>query len=145
MANNFAKLVNISNLRFQIGELSKMTGVSTRQLRYWEQKKFIAANERDADQEARVFDFRMYIKVSLIKHYLDEGYKLTAANKKSSTTIDDALWFHTFFRNSFQGLEMIDGKRAVNLGFFDQAQNKVLYGFNEGDKIKYEIRDAPKK
>lgn len=145
MANNFASLVNISNLRFQIGELSKMTGVSTRQLRYWEQKKFIAANERDADQEARVFDFRMYIKVSLIKHYLDEGYRLAAANEKSSMTIKDAVWFHNFFRNSFQGLEMVDGKRAVNLGFFDETQNKILYGFNEDGKIRYEIRDAPQK
>ncbi|WP_137597096.1 MerR family transcriptional regulator [Paucilactobacillus kaifaensis] len=142
MANKIPNIVDISKLRFQIGELSKMTGVSTRQLRYWEQKKFIAANDRDADQEARVFDFRMYIKVTLIKRYLDEGYKLSVANEKSGATIKDALWFHNFFRNSFQGLETIDGKRAVNLGYFDQAQGKVLYGFNEDGKIRYEIRDA---
>lgn len=145
MNNNLVDLVNIPNLRFQIGELSKMTGVSTRQLRYWEQKEFISANQREADQDARVFSFRMYIKVALIKHYLDEGYKLGVANEKSKATIDDAEWFHHFFADSFNGIEMVDGKRSVNLGFFDQEKSQVLYGFNEDGQVSYRVKPVAKK
>ena len=145
MVNNLSDLVNLTNLRFKIGELSKMAGVSTRQLRYWEQKKFISANEREADQDARVFSFRMYIKVLLIKHYLDEGYKLAAANEKSKDVIEDELWLHRFFEDSFKGIELIDGKRAVNLGFFDQENRQTLYGFNEGGKISYAVKPLPEK
>lgn len=144
MANMRPNMIDLSQLRFQIGELSKMAGVSTRQLRYWEKKEFISANERGGDQEARVFGFKVYIKVSLIKRYLDEGYTLAAANEKSKSTIDDAIWFHHFFDQSFRGIETIDGKRAINLGFFDQAQNQILYGFNEDGHITYEVRPVPK-
>ncbi len=38
--------------------------------------------------------------------------------KKSKDVIEDELWLHRFFEDSFKGIELIDGKRAVNLGFF---------------------------
>ncbi|KRM12988.1 MerR family transcriptional regulator [Paucilactobacillus suebicus] len=140
--NKIANMIDTSLLRFKIGELSKMTGVSTRQLRYWEKKEFISAMDRVDDHDARVFGFKSYIKVALIKRLLDEGYTLTAANEKSKSLIKDSKWFHEFVRKSFCGVEKINGERAVNMGYFDDDHTKVLYGFNDESGVHYEVRDA---
>ena len=39
--------------QFRIGELATMTGVSTRQLRYWESKGIISSLEREGEQDVR--------------------------------------------------------------------------------------------
>lgn len=137
------RVLDLSKLQFKIGELSRMTGVSTRQLRYWEKKAFIAAKQRQEEQDARVFGFDAYVKVSLVKHLMDEGYTLSAANDKSKTLIEDAKWAHHFARQAFHGIENVNGRRRLNLGFIDDAHEQVLYGVtNDEGKIHYEIHPA---
>ena len=70
-------------LVFRIGELSSMTGVSARQLRYWEKKELIASREREDGQQARVYTFKTFIKVSMMKYFLDAGYTLAGAAKQA--------------------------------------------------------------
>ena len=66
------KLKMGDNLRIGIGDMSKMTGVSSRQLRYWEQKGYIKAmNEEEGG--ARKYGLGSMYKIFAIKHFLDEG------------------------------------------------------------------------
>ena len=70
------------NLRIGIGDMSKMTGVSSRQLRYWEQKGYIKAmNEEEG--VARKYGLGSMYKIFAIKHFLDEGYTLAKAVEKA--------------------------------------------------------------
>lgn len=139
------QLVDLKRMQFKIGELSKMTDVSTRQLRYWEKKEFIHSLQREDDNDARVFGFKAYIKVRLIKTYLDEGYTLGAANDKSKSTIMDAKWFHDFVNGAVKGITDIDGKRAVNLGYLDEEHTQILYGFNDERGVHYQVHDVDEK
>lgn len=43
------KKPTFENMRFRIGELARMTGVSTRQLRYWEKQGYVLAIDRGGD------------------------------------------------------------------------------------------------
>lgn len=70
--------------QFRIGELATMTGVSTRQLRYWESKGIISSLEREGEQDARVYNYTAYVTVAVIKEFLDEGYTLKGAVKKQT-------------------------------------------------------------
>lgn len=137
------RVLDLNQLQFKIGELSRMTGVSTRQLRYWEKKEFIAAKQREEEQDARVFGFDAYVKVSIIKHLLDEGYTLKAADDKSKALIADAKWAHHFMRESFDRIEHVDGKRRMNLGYLDDRHQQILYGVTDDEgRVHYEIHDV---
>jgi len=63
-----------------IGEVSEITGVAPRQLRYWEDKGIIEPVEPGAG--VRRYDYPTVKKVLLIKELLDEGYTLSAAARR---------------------------------------------------------------
>ncbi|WP_054700709.1 MerR family DNA-binding transcriptional regulator [Secundilactobacillus odoratitofui] len=46
LEHRIPNLINFEKLVFRIGELSRMTEVSSRQLRYWEQRGYIQAMAR---------------------------------------------------------------------------------------------------
>ena len=47
----------------------------SRALRYWEKKGLIASQAREDGQQARVYTFKAFVQVSMIKYFLDEGGK----------------------------------------------------------------------
>ena len=58
------KKTAFDKLQFGIGDLARMTGVSTRQLRYWEKQGYVKALDRNDDQESRLYGFRAFLKVT---------------------------------------------------------------------------------
>ena len=64
-----------------IGEVSQITGVPTRQIRYWEEKGIIASLTEEEGKNRR-YDYPNIKKMLLIKELLDEGYTLDAAAQK---------------------------------------------------------------
>lgn len=71
----------LSKLVVGIGEVSEITGVPTRQIRYWEEKGIIHSS-KEAEGTTRKYDYLNVKKVLLIKELLDDGYTLDAAAKK---------------------------------------------------------------
>lgn len=64
-----------------IGEVSQITEIPTRQIRYWEEKKIIESlNEKEGKN--RKYDYKNIKKILLIKELLDEGYTLDSASEK---------------------------------------------------------------
>lgn len=142
MKYRIPNLVNFDSFVFRIGELSRMTGVSSRQLRYWEQRDYISAITRDDQNKARVYDFHTFIQVSIIKKLQDEGYRLPAAVEKMHSIEAEISLSRKFFQVVFDGVEVIDGKMFLNLGYFDKAKTKILYGLYENGEASYEVRPA---
>lgn len=64
-----------------IGEVSQITGIPTRQIRYWEDKEIITSLT-EAEGKNRRYDYKNIKKMLLIKELLDEGYTLDAAAEK---------------------------------------------------------------
>ncbi len=71
----------ITKLVVGIGEVSLVTGIPQRQLRYWQQKGIIKTIS-EAGASTRRFTCAEIKKILLIKELLDEGYTLEAAAHK---------------------------------------------------------------
>lgn len=76
-----------------IGEVSQITGIPTRQIRYWEDKGIIVSLTEEEGKNRR-YDYKNIKKILLIKELLDEGYTLDASAekvKKRLEMIEDTL------------------------------------------------------
>lgn len=64
-----------------IGEVSQITGIPARQIRYWEDKEIITSLTEKEGKNRR-YDYKNIKKMLLIKELLEEGYTLDAAAEK---------------------------------------------------------------
>ncbi|WP_088832222.1 MerR family transcriptional regulator [Paenibacillus tyrfis] len=71
----------LSKLVVGIGEVSDITGVPQRQIRYWEEKGIIQSF-KEGEGTTRKYDYLSIKKILLVKELLDDGFTLDAAAKK---------------------------------------------------------------
>ena len=73
---------------FSIGDTSRLSGASKKQIRNWEAKGYISEAERVVcgDRAYRRFTREQIEIIRSIKGYLDEGFTLRAAAQKSKAT-----------------------------------------------------------
>lgn len=64
-----------------IGEVSQITGIPTRQIRYWEDKGIIASLTEEEGKNRR-YNYENIKRMLLIKELMDEGYTLDASAEK---------------------------------------------------------------
>lgn len=64
-----------------IGEVSQITGIPTRQIRYWEEKGIITSLTEEEGKNRR-YNYENIKKMLLIKEMIDEGYTLDASAEK---------------------------------------------------------------
>lgn len=64
-----------------IGEVSQITGIPTRQIRYWEDKGIIKSLTEQEGKNRR-YNYKNIKKMILIKELLEEGFTLDAASQK---------------------------------------------------------------
>ena len=140
----FLKLIDTDRLIFGISEVCKMAGVTPRQLRYWEQKGYIKAREADGNK-AREYDAQMMIKAIFIKHFLDKGYTLSVAVQEIQKHMANMKIVRSIIREHFEGIEELDGEMAVNLGYFDDTKQQILYAIVKEGHSTFKLVDAPTK
>lgn len=70
----------LSQVKVGIREVSDITGITVRQLRYWEEKKIITSV--DPNSSTRQFTLADIKKALLIKELIDDGYSLDGAAAK---------------------------------------------------------------
>ncbi|TCV19552.1 MerR-like DNA binding protein [Sphingobacterium alimentarium] len=64
-----------------IGEVSQITGIPPRQIRYWEEKGIIKSLTEEEGKNRR-YNYENIKRMLLIKELLDEGYTLDASAEK---------------------------------------------------------------
>jgi len=69
-----------------IGEVSQITNIPTRQIRYWEDKGIITSLTEEGKN--RRYEYKNIKKMLLIKELLDEGYTLDASAEKVKKRIE---------------------------------------------------------
>jgi len=77
----------VSQLLVTIGDVSDVTQIPQRKLRYWEDKGIISSSG-NKDGGTRKFNYVNIKKIILIKELLDEGYTLDASVKKVEERIN---------------------------------------------------------
>ncbi|MGG5507188.1 MULTISPECIES: MerR family transcriptional regulator [unclassified Myroides] len=76
-----------------IGEVAQITGIPTRQIRYWEEKGIIISLTEEEGKNRR-YNYENIKKMLLIKELMEEGYTLDASAdkvKKRMEMIEDTL------------------------------------------------------
>lgn len=64
-----------------IGEVSNITGIPQRKIRYWEEKGVIQS-EKEGEGTTRKYNYLNVKKIILIQERIEEGFTLEAAAKK---------------------------------------------------------------
>lgn len=80
-----------------IGEVSQITDIPVRQIRYWEDKGIIKSLT-EAEGKNRRYDYINIKRMLLIKLYLEEGYTLDAAAQKVDSRLE-------YFEDTFKKLQ----------------------------------------
>jgi DNA-binding transcriptional MerR regulator len=139
--NTVKQLLESDDLLVGISELSKVTGVSPRQIRYWEQKGFISSTGEKSGN--RKFKLPMVIKVEIIKHFLDEGYTLTAAVNKAQERQNNIHQAKVLLREIFKDIQQV-GERylIIRLDNFENKEGFYLIRDTLKNKVTYQIVDA---
>ncbi|TLS72613.1 MerR family transcriptional regulator [Aliarcobacter thereius] len=77
----------VSKLLVTIGDVSEVTKIPQRKLRYWEDKGIIQSSSKE-DGTTRKYDYLNIKKIILIKELLDEGFTLDASVKKVEERVE---------------------------------------------------------
>ena len=131
----------IDDIQIGIGDMSKSTGVSSRQLRYWEEKGYIKSIN-DGDGNKRKFTINEYCHIRLIKHFLDEGYTLNASIEKAEERRQQLLVLRRFGVEIIKDVEITDKDKhygKIDLGKVCNDENKHAYGIVNEDGCSIEI------
>lgn len=124
--SNVKHLLDNNHLVIGIGELAEMSGVTTRQLRYWESKGFIESQQNE-QHTARHFTLVNIIKVELIKEFIDEGYTLKKAVEKAETKRLLISNVKQLINHSFvEAIAEEDHYTVISLGNFEGTDD-VIY------------------
>ncbi|AVK63862.1 MerR family transcriptional regulator [Lactobacillus sp. CBA3606] len=141
---DFRTMFRRGQLTIGISELSKMTGVSPRQLRYWQKKGYIIPKNQDEPGRARIYTMKMVIKAAAMSNLLAAGYTLKAA----ATQVDERMrpaqtMYHMLF-DRYQGFEVgDDGQLMVDLGPFDPNPSQELFVTLVDDQTKFILKAKP--
>ncbi|MGO3609095.1 MAG: MerR family transcriptional regulator [Enterococcus sp.] len=135
--NKVQHLIESDEFVVGISELSKMTGVSPRQIRYWEQKGYIRSTGEKSGN--RKFKLPMVVKVEMIKLFLDEGYTLTVACERQENIHQAKL----ILRDTFKSIEKIaDRYLVIHLDDFKNRAGFYLIRDIETEDVTYQIIES---
>lgn len=103
------------SIQLGIGDLSRISGVSQSQLRYWESKHYISPIQSSAGKN-RKYQLLTIVKVVIIKKFLDDGFTLPVAVRKSLEHKEMMDVVRKVNIERFISMEEIDGDPAINMG-----------------------------
>lgn len=139
--NKVQHLIESDEFVVGISELSKMTGVSPRQIRYWEQKGYIRSTGEKSGN--RKFKLPMVVKVEMIKLFLDEGYTLTVAVIKACERQENIHQAKLILRDTFKSIEKIaDRYLVIHLDDFKNRAGFYLIRDIETEDVTYQIIES---
>lgn len=138
----FKKMVEENSLRISLKELSTASGVSGRQLRYWEEKGFIKSEQSQAGK-AHKYTLQTMFAVISIKNLLDQGYTLAKAVEINRQRRQVRHAIRQFVRENLLKINESAGGVRMNIGqLADHPEFDVEVGIDgAGDKV--ELRLVP--
>lgn len=117
------------NIEVGIGEVSKVVGVSQRQLRYWEEKGYIKPVSDD-NSGVRRYNLSTLYLIVFIKEQLDKGFTLAAAFERSKDIRVKSKIVRTFFERTFNDVKITNpdkGYGEIDLGELRTDDGKMYH------------------
>lgn len=113
--NLFEKLVEENRLRISLQELSTASGVSGRQLRYWEEKGYIKSEQSEAGK-AHKYTLQTMFEVISIKNFLNRGYTLAKSVEMEEQHRQIRRIFRQFIRQNLLKINEDEDTVRMNIG-----------------------------
>lgn len=141
LSEKIRKMIASKQLKINMSEVARVTGVSTSQLRYWEKKGYIKS-EQDEQNKNHYFSFSTIFQVLTIKVFLDQGFTLAMAVKKERKRRELHKIFTRFITDGIKEVEQTgEDSGEVRLGPLAEDSTKEVYAVIDGDKTSLRIRD----
>lgn len=144
MLNSLKDLLISDDLLVGISELSKMSGTSPRQLRYWEKKGFITSVSKSTENSApRNYRLLTVIKVELIQHFLMEGFSLQKANEKADKHLKKVAHIRNVFAKNIRDLAVLNDRYTIfTIGVFEPNNELMAIIYDDlTEKVSYQLFD----
>ncbi|MDV7757417.1 MerR family transcriptional regulator [Liquorilactobacillus mali] len=130
--DRFKDILKHEHFLLGIGEISKATGVSQRQLRYWEEKGYIKSEEskddsKKCDHRHRKYSHFTFLKVSMIQSFINDGYTLNAAVQKTDAHSLLSKAVKQFLKERILDVTVVQNGYELNLGSIDGVPGKHVY------------------
>ncbi|MCV3742755.1 MerR family transcriptional regulator [Lentilactobacillus hilgardii] len=138
--NSNEPLIDSNKLIFGIGQVQQITGVSGRQLRYWEEQHYIAPIEQQKGTQ-RQYSFHTLFLIFHIQRYLTQGFTLQAAVEKAKEFEKQMPVLRTFIKAQLQGVDVSNERSVIDFGFKNDERKQRVYGIVEGDKTYFKVED----
>lgn len=119
----------LQNIEVGIGEVSKVVGVSQRQLRYWEKKGYIKPVSDD-NSGVRRYNLSTLYLIGFIKYQLDNGFTLAAAFERSKDIKLKSKIVRTFFEHTFSDVKITNAEKGygeIDLGDIRTEEGKKYH------------------
>lgn len=132
------KLINTIkklDLSIGIGEVSRLTGASDAQLRYWEKKGLVKTTRRQSRGNKR-YDLNSLMRIILIKYYIDNGYTLSKASDEIKSRRNYGHAITTFIFKRLITIQKKGETITLHFGVFDNDPNNELIVKVNDKKVK---------
>lgn len=127
MRDYLHKVLLSDSLQFTITQVTQMTGVSGSQLRYWERKGFIKSAQSQKNKN-HFYNFKMLLRISTIKYYLDQGFTLKSAAAQEEKHKQIMKIYHQFLdARRFNIVQNEDGQYEIILGTLEDDPKTQVY------------------
>ncbi|WP_373841596.1 MerR family transcriptional regulator [Limosilactobacillus sp.] len=140
LAQRLRNLCVSGQLKISLTELAKETGVSPRQVRYWERKGYIKSEQNQQNANHR-FSLVTIFQVAIIKYFLDQGYTLTAAVQKERQRRENMAVFKQFIGDRITNVRQLgEHSGEVELGPLTDDPTKEVYALVKNGQTSLHLR-----
>ncbi|GMA48114.1 MerR family transcriptional regulator [Tetragenococcus muriaticus] len=141
MTTSLKDLLLSDDLLVGISELSKMSGTSARQLRYWEKKGIITSVTKKEPSAPRSYRLLTVIKVELLQRFLTEGYTLKTSNEKAEMFLKKVSRIRKVFAKTIQDVEVVNDRYTVfTIGAFEPKDEVMVIIYDDlKEKLSYQL------
>lgn len=131
-------IIKPDNILVSIRDAARACDVTDTQVRYWIKNDYLKTVK--ADNGAIKLPYDQITSIRMIKFFLDNGYTLNGAAKRTQENKDIGRSIRHLFFSSIQNVEHQDDKTIFDLGPIEGDPTKHVFGVETPEKITYVIK-----
>ncbi|KRN81031.1 MerR family transcriptional regulator [Ligilactobacillus acidipiscis] len=131
-------IIKPDNILLSIRDAARASNVTDAQVRYWIKNGYLRTVK--ADNGAIKLPYNQIASIRMIKFFLDDGYTLSGAAKKTQENKDIARSIRHLVFSSIHNIEKHGNKTIFDLGPIDEDPEKHIFGIETPEKITYVIK-----
>ncbi|GAW65131.1 MerR family transcriptional regulator [Ligilactobacillus acidipiscis DSM 15836] len=130
-------IIKPDNILLSIRDAARASNVTDAQVRYWIKNGYLRTVK--ADNGAIKLPYNQIASIRMIKFFLDNGYTLSGAAKKTQENKDIVRSIRHLVFSSIHNIGKQGNKTIFDLGPIDKDPEKHIFGIETPEKITYII------